>query len=256
MKNIKYFAVLALLLMVGCKKKDLDMTVLNKSLLNGAEFTEINVSDAWDVTIVQDEQTSGVTLEYSAFLEEYLNVTLTGKTLNIGFNQSLNLPVNTVIKAKINTKTFQKLSAKAAVRITLEGDFSGEDLVFILDDASKCSGGSLSASRCELQLYDASRFNGNLTADLMIAELDDDSRIITNAGQVRKTELTAKSASFLNMSHTPVEEAIVTMEDASEATLYVNSTIKGSLKSASTLYYYGHPTVDLDCDISSSHIPL
>ena len=103
MKNIKCFAVLALLLMVGCKKKDLDMTVLNKNLLNGAEFTEINVSDAWDVTIVQDEQTSGVTLEYSAFLEEYLNVTLTGKTLNIGFNQSLNLPVYRYCRAVLCT---------------------------------------------------------------------------------------------------------------------------------------------------------
>ena len=65
MKRIYYFGFTLVLftLLVSCSNKDLDMTVLNKSYFDGVDFTEIDLSNGWNVTIVQDDQQSGVTLE-------------------------------------------------------------------------------------------------------------------------------------------------------------------------------------------------
>ena len=102
MQRIKYLAVFVVLLMAGCRDKDLDMTVLNKSLFDGADFTEIVLNDSWNVTIVQDDEKTGIDLEYSAFLEDYLDVKQEKKNLSIAFTHRLNLPYNTVMNAVIH----------------------------------------------------------------------------------------------------------------------------------------------------------
>lgn len=251
------------------------MTVLHKNLFDGANITEINVSDAWNVTIVQDEQTSGVELEYSAFLEDYLNVKLTGFSLNIGFTTHLNLPNNTVMNAVIHVKTLEKLDVKEAVQVTLNSDFSGENIDIQLDEASVCRGGSFTGNAkitindasqlvdfivignlCEMEIKDASAFKGNLTADSLFIQMGDASRLITYGGQVQRMQMDLDDACLLNMVYTPVNEAFVNLESASEATLQVNTLLQGSLKEASVLYYEGNPIIDLDCDTSSSFGPL
>ena len=59
----------------GCREKELDMTLIQKTVYEDATITAITVKDAWNVTVVQDERTY-VELENSAFLEEYLKIKL------------------------------------------------------------------------------------------------------------------------------------------------------------------------------------
>jgi len=263
------------LMLTSCREKDLDMSVLNKSLFTGADFTEINLSDAWNVTIIQDNENTGVELEYSAYLETYLNVKQANKALTIGLNQHFYLPYNTVMRAVIHVKTLDKLVAKDAVKLTLDGAFTASAIAMQLEDATTCKGGSfagnanisiddasqladctIEGSYCELQVKDASYFKGNLTADSIYVEIEDAGHLITYGGQVQRVRLNLSDASTLNMVNTPVEEAFVDIHDASEATLHVNQLLKGSLKDASTLYYKGHPVIDLDSDSTSSLKPL
>lgn len=261
--------------LTACRDKELDMTVLNKSLYADADFTEINLSGAWEVNIIQDDQNSGVELEYSAFLEDYLQVKLTGNVLNIGFTHNLNLPYNTVNKAVVHTKTMDKLIASEAVKVVLNGDFSGETLEIQLDGASICRGGSftgdanihledvsqvvdfvLNSSLCDLEIKENSAFKGNLTADSVTVVMNDEARMITYGGQAQHIRLTLSESCMLNTVNTPVDAAYVAVTNESQATLHVNTLLKGTLEGASLLYYKGRPTVKMQCDSTSMVIPL
>ncbi|MBO6026575.1 MAG: DUF2807 domain-containing protein [Bacteroidales bacterium] len=274
MRRIIWIFVI-LMAFTACRDKELDMTVLNKSLFAGTDFTEINISDAWEVNIIQDDQNPGVELEYSAFLEDYLNVKLTGNVLNIGFNQNLNLPYNTVNKAVIHTKTMDKLIVNEAAKVVLNGDFSGEALEIQLDGTSVCRGGSftgnadihledvsqvvdfvINGSHCDLEIKENATFKGNLTADSVTVVMNDGARMITYGGQAQCIRLTLSETSMLNTLNTPVDEALVEVTNESQATLHVNTLLKGTLEGASLLYYKGHPTVEMQCDSTSMFIPL
>ena len=253
MRKIKYLIIAAVLLLTGCKKEELDMTLVSKSLFAGANINEVNLSAAWNVTLVQDEL-SGVTLEYSAFLEDYLDVSLANGVLNIGLKSHSTLPGNTVMKAAIHLKAFNKLSAKEAV-VCRGGLFEGNASINLAEDANLvdiCLIGNV----IDFHITDASDFKGSLTADLVTVTMDNASHLITYGGQVRSLQLNLDSAGNLNMINTPVEEALVALDNASEATLHVTGKIQGTLRNASTLRLQGNPDKDLDIDVSSSIIPL
>lgn len=253
MKKIKYLIIAAVLLLTGCKKEDLDMTLVSKTLFVGANFNEINLSDAWNVTLVKDE-ISGVILEYSAFLEDYFDVTHNNGVLNIGLKNHPSLPGNTVMNAEIHLKSFNKLSAKEAV-VCRGGSFVCNASITLAEAANLVDIG-LFGNVLDFQITDGADFKGNLTADLVVVKMDNASHLITYGGQVNRVQLNLDSASNLNMINTMVEEAIVTMDNASEATLYVSGKVQGTLRNASTLRLKGNPVTDLDIDISSSIIPL
>ena len=81
---------LALLAFSSCRDKELDMTLVQKTVFQDATVTAVSAKDAWNVVVVQDEETF-VELEYSAFLEDYLQVTMEGEAIHIGFIQHLYL---------------------------------------------------------------------------------------------------------------------------------------------------------------------
>ena len=84
MKKNGFLLILGLLVLVGCRDKELDMNLTQKTLFEGATINEIVAKDAWDVAVIRDENTY-VELEYSAFLEEYLKVQQEGTVFSIGF---------------------------------------------------------------------------------------------------------------------------------------------------------------------------
>ena len=54
---------------VSCKK-ELDMTLVQKTVYENTDISLFHIDDAWDVTFVYDSLKSYVELEYSAYLEE------------------------------------------------------------------------------------------------------------------------------------------------------------------------------------------
>ena len=65
-----------------------------------------------------------------------------------------------------------------------------------------------------------------------------------------------QDASTLNMVQSEIGEMHVELSGASEATVNVSEHMEGSVNMFSTLYYKGHPQINVDCSDDSRLIPL
>lgn len=271
MKRIFYLLFFVILMALpSCRDKELDMTLMNNTRYEGAVINEITVSDAWNVQVIQDENTF-VELEYSAFLEDYLKVVLDGSALQIGFTRSLNLPSNTVMNATIHTPTVHKLSFSDAVFAALDNLNLETDLLLELEDASSCRGGQfygnaiiklsdastcaelyIEGTDCTVELEDASVFKGCLNVSgILTMTVKDASRLTDYGGEINEVKAEVSDASHLNMATCRINRMYIELKDASEATVNVIESLEGTVRDASKLYYSGNPTLNVDCDETS-----
>ncbi len=279
MKTIKTILILcaALCFATACKKK-VDMTLIQKTVLENADIRQIEVGDAWQVTVVADSSTF-VELEYSAYLEPYLKTKMEGTQLEIGFTGKVYPVMGSVYKAKVHTAHFNRVEAKDATILNFEGSFYSDDdsLNIVLNDASLCNGLDISGKYNKVSLNDASKFVGfhldgtnNLvyvkdasvckgsfeTRFHFFALLEDASQLVTFEGATPYGQITLRDGSLVNMAQTEIRELNVNLSGASEATVNVTETMTGSLTDASTLYYKGIPTIDVNCSEDSQLIPF
>jgi hypothetical protein len=277
MKTIKPFLFLcvALCFATSCKK-DVDMTLLQKTALENIDIREIEVSDAWQVTVVADSN-SYVVLEYSSYLENNLKAKMEGTKLEIGFAGSIYPAINSVYRAIVHTPQIEKLDADEASKIQFIGEFTGHQLEIELSDASQCNGPVFTGQSCNLKMEDASlltglhfvgssciaelehasQFNGQIeAADQLEITLEDASRFVNKGGQTAKANIKAHDASRLNMVETLVNEMYVDLTGGSEATVWVDLILEVKARDASTLYYKGHPQMNVDFSDDSQLIPF
>ena len=279
MKAIKTILILcvALCFAVSCKK-DVDMTLKQKTVLENADISQIHVADAWEVTVVADSNTF-VELEYSAYLESYLKTKMEGSKLELGFTGNIHPVINSVYRAIIHTNKIERIEAEDAAQLKFVGHFSAtSDTLYIeLDDASTCSGLDYSGHVCEISIEDASHFldfqltgyncevkvsdastcKGNFDMSFhLVADLSGASQFVTFGGAAPYGMIKLQDASLLNMVQTQVREMHVDLSSASEATVQVSDAMEGILKEASTLYYKGHPQINIDCSDDSQLIPF
>lgn len=276
MRKIKIFGLLIGVLMLSSCHEELDMTVLNKTLYENATITEIEAEDAWNVTVIQDNQRKGVELEYSAFLEEYIKVVNEGSKLSIGFSQRLNLPSNTVQNVTVYVQTLSSIVLKEAATMNLQGVFSSATIRVDLTEASTLRGGYFNGNLdlemddastvvdfiaagevLKLELDDASVFKGALYAlNRLEMDVENASRATTYSGSALAAEVSVEDASFLNMLQTPVRTMNLVVKSVSEASVNVSDRIEGVVQDVSVVYYQGLPVIALDCDDTSSITPL
>lgn len=282
MREIKYLVVAAVLLLAGCQKKELDMTVMQKTLFEGAVIQEITVKDGWNVTIVQDDESTYVALEYSAFLEDYFNMSLSDGNLTVLLKSHSTLPTNTVMNATIHTPMAQRITLSEAVSAVIEGHFESTSLTLELDGASTCKGGVFQISGpahlqltdaskiadcyvfgdgCAIVLDNASTFKGSLyNNDTLNIKLDGASRMTTYDGVTLWARVEVCNASSLNMLKTSVPGKIhIVVEETSEASVAISQpgVLEGAVRHNSILYYQGtNPTLNVDCDETSIIRPL
>ena len=277
MKTIKPFLILcvALCFATSCKK-EVDMTLLQKTALENVDIREIVVSDAWQVKVVADSN-SYVVLEYSAYLENNLKAKMEGTKLEIGFAGSVYPGINSVYRAIVHTPQIEKLDADEASKIQFIGEFTGHQLEIELSDASQCNGPVFTGQSCNLKMEDASlltglhfvgssciaelehasQFNGQIeAADQLEITLEDASRFVNKGGQTAMANIKAHDASRLNMVETLVNEMYVDLTNGSEATVWVDLLLEGQARDASTLYYKGHPQINVDFSDDSQLIPF
>lgn len=277
MKTIKPFLILcvALCFATSCKK-EVDMTLLQKTALENVNIREIEVNDAWQVKVVADSN-SYVVLEYSAYLENNLKAKMEGTKLEIGFAGSVYPGINSVYRAIVHTPQIEKLDADEASKIQFIGEFTGHQLEIALSDASQCNGPVFTGQSCNLKMEDASlltglhfvgssciaelehasQFNGQIeAADQLEITLEDASRFVNKGGQTAMANIKAHDASRLNMVETLVNEMYVDLTSSSEATVWVDLLLEGQARDASTLYYKGHPQINVDFSDDSQLIPF
>ena len=279
MKTIKTILILcaALCFATSCKK-EVDMTLVQKTLFENADIRQIDVNDAWEVTVIADSNTY-VELEYSAYLEPGLNVRMEGTELEIGFTGNVHPVINSVFRATVHTDKIEKIEADDAAQLIFAGHFSAtsETLTIELDDASLCSGLRIDGKYTKISIDNASKFldfqilatnnevsvkNTSLckgtfeTRFNFVADLGTDSQLVTFNGSAPFGMIRLQDNCILNMSQTEIEEMNVDLSGASEATVNVTSQISGTVKEASTLYYMGHPQINIDCSDDSQLIPF
>lgn len=279
MKTFKTILILcvALCLATSCKK-EVDMTLMQKTVLENADIRAIEVGDAWQVTVMADSSTF-VELTYSAYLEPYLKAKMEGTKLELGFAGNVRPVINSTFRATVHTDKIESIEAEDASELTFSGHFSAtsDSLTVHLEDASACTGLDYSGHECKVVIEDASQFlgfhltstNGEVkvsdastckgvfdTSFHLVATLSSASRLVTFGGTAPYTMIKLQDASLLNMVQTEVGEMHVDLSGASEATVDASDRIEGTLTEASTLFYKGHPQLNVDCSDDSQLIPF
>ena len=277
MKTIKTILILcvALCFVTSCKK-EVDMTLMQKTVLENADIRQIEVSDAWLVTVIADS-CNFVELEYSAYLEPGLDIKMEGSELAIGFTGNVYPAINSVFRASVHTNRIEKIEVEDATTINFMGTFEGDQLTLELSNSSVCNGLHFTGEHCEIkldnasklldflfdgpsckvELHDASQFNGQIHArEALHIDLEDASRFVNKGGQTAQADIKVKHASLLNMVETQVQEMHVELVGTSEATVWVYPLLRCTLTDASTLYYKGNPQLQVNCDESSEIVPL
>lgn len=277
MKTLKpiLFLCIALCFAASCKK-DVDMTLMQKTLFENADIRQIESSDAWEVTVIADNNTF-VELEYSAYLESNLKTKMEGTKLEIGFSGYVYPAINSVFRAVVHTPQIEKIEADDAATVQCNGEFAGRHIKIALSDASRCNGLVFSGDSCEIDLESASvmtgfRFAGNsctavledasqCNSEIAASEfiqiyLSDASRLVNKGSMTDQASIHLSEASLLNMAETEVKIMEVALTGASEATVRVTELLSGTLKEGSTLYYKGQPQKNVDCSEGSRLIPF
>ena len=256
-KTAIIIAFLGLIAFTACKKeKEPDMTVKDKTLYENAVMNEITAEDAWCVQVIQDS-ISYVELKYSAFLEEYLRVTLEGASLHISLSKSVNMPKNTVMNAIVHTPEVHNIHFSEAVTASVDGRFPETALTFgsadiKLSDASKCVEFSFEGTTCKIEVSEASdlKCSLNVSGDLNMT-IKDGSHVTDYWGEINHANVTVTDASHLNMATSWISYMHIDVKSASEATVNVTEILEGSVQEASKLYYSGDPVLIVDCDDTS-----
>ena len=280
MKALKPILILctALCFATSCKK-EVDMTLVQKTVYENNDLSMFHVDDGWEVTFVYDSLNSFVELEYSAYLEEYVSVSNTNDWLSIGFKGYVYKQPGSVFKATVHTseRDFLSIIAENACVINMEGLFELESINLDLRNASVCNGFEVVAESCYIGLGDGSQMlgaqytgtnctvfaskesvcNGYFNAEeTFTAGVHISSRLIVFGGSISSASLEVKNAGTINMAQAEVKDMNVYLAEASEATVNVSNTMSGFLLSGSTLYYKGHPQIDIDCSDDSQIIPF
>ena len=281
MKALKplLFLCAALCFATSCNK-EADMTLVQKTVLENNTLSQIHVDDAWEVTIVYDNLNSFVELEYSAYLEDNVSVGEINGWLTIGFSDKVYPLIGSVFKATVHTREKEHLfiSAENACVLHMEGLFELEESIDLdLHNASVCSEFTVVAPSCSILLAEDSQligfqYNGTNCSVLVSknsackgifnveqsfnASAHIQSQLIVFGGSIPSATLEADDEGTINMAQVEVEEMNVHLAGASEATVNVTETLSGFLLEGSTLYYKGHPQIDVDCSDDSQLIPF
>lgn len=271
---MKHLKTIVLICVAACFlsscKKELDMTVLKSTLLEGKQITSIHAKEAFEIKVVNDESTF-VEMECSAYLNEYIICKVENGCLTLSVNKTGSLPSGTVYRAVVHTPTLQSISLTEASKMTITGDFAGFSSAE-LGKASVCSGGvftndkvkitltdasqlvdfSFDGQQLEAQLTDASRFVGNVNAtDSLDVHLASASSFVNYGGNTETSILNLEGNSLVNMAQTEIRKLQVAFSGASSATVKVSESITGRLSERSTLYYYGNPQLEVECEEGS-----
>ena len=276
MKTIKSILILCVTLCFVTSCKKVEMTLVQKTVFENASITQIKASDAWHVTMVADTSTY-VELDYSAYLEESLRVQMEGNELQIGFKDHTYPVIGSAYRATVHVAHIEKIEADDAAKVQCDGEYTGDNLLIKLSDAAQCNnlvftgqtcdikmedasvftGFQFDGSSCKAELADASQFNGVIkVTEQLDVELDDASRFVNKGGETALANIIVRDASHLNIVETLVNEMHVEITDGSEATVWVDGLLEGWVRDASTLYYKGHPQLQVDCGDGSFIRPI
>jgi len=194
-----------------------------------SDFTEVEVGWAFEVNITQSSSFNVVIFADEKIID-HVEVTQTGKTLTIGFEQGIN-PGALFRKAEITMPELDKLFLSGATRGTANGFSNSNTFVLGLSGASSLEVTNINVGNAEIELSGASTLNARGTSN-------DLSSLVTGASK-------------LDLSNFPVNHVDIDVSGASRATINVEGVLDFDVSGDSILEYIGEPIMG-DINLSDS----
>lgn len=185
-------------------------------------FKEVEVSNAFEVSIAFSEQDESVTVHVDDNLVPYLDMALRGDKLMIGLEDNLSIQGNAVMEVEIVTSDLQALQGSGASKIHLLNE--------------------LKTSSFSLDLSGACNFDGGIKVEALDIELSGASNV-SITGVAKNVTIESSGASTVKGSRLFADQLIADLSGACTVDLDVSQEISMSGSGASTLNYSGNARV-------------
>jgi len=209
------------------------------------DFTSIDVEGTFEVEIIRsDSFSTTITADSSYF--DYVAVSKEGETLKIYLNPRHTFTDFTLeardLKAKITMPVLHRLNLSGASNGTVAGFKSSEDFILEVSGASSVDMDDIEVGDIGFTISGASKVSGNVTAGDASFTVSGASKAELG-GSGNNILLNASGASTVNLVDFPLNDAVVHLSGASEATLNVKGRMDCILSDAARLYFLGNPTM-------------
>jgi hypothetical protein len=207
---------------------------IDKKKFDFTDFTQINIDNNFDVNIIQSNDYSITITADDNIIQDYLNITLSddGKRLSIGLKSgyTYNIP-EMILKADIKMKTLIKLFIKGDSHCHLinKGFEQTKTLDVNIDNSSSLIGMMKTSNNLNLKIDGTSKVSLMGSASKMNIDING-----------------LNGSTIINLGNFEVKEAEIKSTGIGKSILNVRESIKGSLKGASSLIYYGNPSIEIN----------
>lgn len=187
-----------------------------------ADFDQVEIGSAFDATVQQGD-TFAVVIRIDDNLEEYLQVTKLGQTLQVGLDPDRLLGLgNGTLEAEITMPALSGIEASGASQVTLAGFDSLQTLSIVASGASSVE--------------------GDIRAGDVSMEASGASSILLTGG-AGDLVLDVSGASSADLEQFPVSNVLADLSGASSAVVNASGTLDVEASGASELSYLGNPTL-------------
>lgn len=255
---IGLFSMFLLLVSNGCKK-DLNETVKQSTYFSGLIIKGVEIDGPFEVLVIQDSTKNYMVLEYSAFAEEKLDISINNLGIANVSLKNLNSINKVVLRATIYANSLEEIDLSSAATMTTLGNFYSYQTEIETDEASTLSDLNITTNFCTVDVSGASTVTGNIHAiDDLILFVSESSEFTNGFAVTDYAKIIVESASEVNMIDTEVRIMNINLSESSIARVFVTEELTYKLVEASQLYYKGSPTlhqIELTDGSSIYHLP-
>jgi len=205
-----------------------------------SEFTQLEVSSAFDVEITQSDSYS-VSITADDNLFDYIQVSKVGETLKIGL-RTVNIRWPATLQANVTMPQLSGLNLSGATSGTASGFSSTENLDIEVSGASSLELTEISAGDAMLNISGASDVIGDMAASDVNLIIDGASTVQLE-GSGNDIVAIVSGASRIRLGDFTVNNADVSLSGASSGTINLSGQLDADLSGASNLEYIGEPTL-------------
>ncbi|MDD4848875.1 MAG: DUF2807 domain-containing protein [Bacteroidales bacterium] len=237
------FLMIMIVFATSCKK-DVDENIKQSTFFSGLIITGINVDGPFDVKIIQDSTKNYMVLEYSAFAEDKLDISINNFGVAL-VKLKKGLSDNPVLRATIYANSLETIDISGAATVSTSGTFYGYQTEIDIEEASTLTNSKIETNLCTINISEASSVSGNIHAiDDLILNVSEASNFSNGFSITDYANIVVKSASTVNMLETEVRVMKIELEESSEAHIFATEELTYKLSEFSTLYYKGTPVLN------------
>jgi hypothetical protein len=202
------------------------------------EFTEIDVGDAFDVSIEQKDA-YGVSVTVDDNLAEYLEIDISGETLRVGLKPGNYLRTN--LRATVTLPELKALKLSGSSHGSVKG-FKSDSPFNLIASGSSSADINGTFGEIEARLSGSSTLDGTIKTKDGAFYLEGSSKAVLD-GTGGDMSIDCEGSSDANLESFPVGSATVKLDGSSKASIELDGRLDANLNGSSVLTYAGDPTL-------------